>query len=75
MCLIFNIFFQDIIFKLKDLLGADHLSWLEFILKAVKHNTATIQGLLIQYGMANLELTGSDDNAEKCVDEDDPLSS
>ena len=44
-------------------------------MKAVKHNTATIQGLLIQYGMANLELTGSDDNTEKCVDEDDPLSS
>ena len=35
--------FQSIITELQNILGAGHLNWLEFVLKAVRHNTATIQ--------------------------------
>lgn len=58
---------EEIIKKLHDVLGPGHMSWLEFILKAVRHNTATIQGILIQQGMANLQLTGSGHNNTSAV--------
>jgi len=48
---------ESIITELQNILGAGHLSWLEFVLKAVRHNTATIQAILIQHGMAQLKLT------------------
>eukprot|EP00088_Acartia_fossae_P070525 TRINITY_DN9470_c0_g1_i7.p1 TRINITY_DN9470_c0_g1~~TRINITY_DN9470_c0_g1_i7.p1 ORF type:complete len:368 (-),score=76.28 TRINITY_DN9470_c0_g1_i7:128-1231(-) len=55
---------EEVITQLGEILGPDHKTWLDFMEKAVKHNTATVQGILIQHGMAQLQL-GEGNQQEK----------